>query len=187
MSLVRLLTLGTSELALLPNLKCLDQFHEFRDDWTIQCDTRSSASNWTAYSEWGMSYPALNPWPHLSYAWNGYSKSQLKQHQPISLSHFSPSLSLKEQEWGRTREKMKIGNGDEGGRWSEGMQSKIIISSRSSHPYLMIMVSSWAIISLVEDFSQTLISTSHACMDHGVWWPLIHHKGKGCSTPYNGV
>jgi hypothetical protein len=37
---------------------------------------------------------------------------------------------------------MKVGNGDEGGRGSEGMQSKIIISSKSSHPYLMIMVSS---------------------------------------------
>ena len=79
------------------------------------------------------------------------------------------------------------GSGDEGGRWSEGMQSKAINSSRSSHPYLMIMVRSWALISLVEDFSQTLISISHACMDHGVWWPLIHHKGKMCSSPYHGV
>ena len=44
MSLVRLLILGTSELAPLPNLKCMDQFHEFRDHRTIRCDIGSSAS-----------------------------------------------------------------------------------------------------------------------------------------------
>jgi len=95
-------------------------------------------------------------------------------HSPIS--HPLP-LSLEEQEWGRTRKRRWRWNGDGGGRWNEGMQTKAILSSRSSHPYLMIMVSSWALISLVEDFSLTLISISHACMNHGVWWPLTHHKG----------
>ena len=136
--------------------------------------------------EWAVLYSTLAPTYHMhemdtpNLSWSSTNPF----HSPIS--HPLP-LSLKEQEWGRTREKMKVGNGDEGGRWSEGMQSKIIISSRSSHPYLMIMASLWALISLVEDFSQTLISISHACMNHGVWWPLTHHKGKMCSTPYHGV
>jgi hypothetical protein len=134
--------------------------------------------------EWAVLHSTLGPTCHMhemdtpNLSWSNTNPF----HSPIS-----HPLSLKEQEWGRTREKMKVGNGDEGGRGSVGMQSKIIISSRSSHPYLMIMVSSWALISLVEDFSQTLISTSHACMEHGVWWPLIHHKGKVCSTSHHEV
>ena len=67
---------------------------------------------------------------------------------------------------------------DEGGRRSEDMQSKNITSSSPTYPHLMIMVSSWALISISWKFSQTLISSFHACMDHGVWWHLIHHKGK---------
>ena len=136
--------------------------------------------------EWAVLYSTLGPTCHMhemdtpNLSWSSTNPI----HSPIS--HPLPH-SLKEQEWGRTREKMTVGNGDEGGRWSEGMQSKIIISSGSSHPYLLIKVSSWALISLVEDFSQTLISTSHACMEHGVWWPLIHHKGKVCSISYQEI
>jgi hypothetical protein len=47
-------------------------------------------------------------------------------HSPIS--HLP--LSLKEQEQGRTRERMEIR--DEGGRWSEDMQSKIIVIEPSN-------------------------------------------------------
>ena len=119
-------------------------------------------------------------WKYQSLSWSNTSSFY------SYISHPLP-LSLEEQEWGRTRKRRWRWNGDGGGRWSEGKQSKAIISSRSSHPYLMIMVSSWALTSLVEDFSQTLISISHACMNHGVWWPLTHLKRKMCSTPYHGA
>jgi hypothetical protein len=64
----------------------------------------------------------------------------LKQFPTQPILSFLTSLSLKGQEQGRTREKMEIG--DKGGRWSEDMQSKIIISSSSTYPYIMTMVSS---------------------------------------------
>jgi hypothetical protein len=68
----------------------------------------------------------------MSYAQNGKRDHQLKQFptQPIPpfLTFLSPSL--KEQEQGRNREKMEIR--DEGGRWSEDMQSKIIVIEPSN-------------------------------------------------------
>ena len=50
-------------------------------------------------------------------------------------------------------------------------QAQLILTSWS---WLAHELSSW----LIRNLSQTLISIFHACMDHGVWWHLIHHKGK---------
>ena len=136
--------------------------------------------------EWVVLHSTLGPTCHMhekeisSLSWCNTNSF----YSPIS--HPLP-LSLEEQEYGRTREKMKVEVEVKVEDKVKGMQSKAINSSRSSHPYLRIMVSSWALISLVEGFSQTLILISHACMDHRVWWPLIHHKGKMCSIPYHGV
>jgi hypothetical protein len=55
---------------------------------------------------------------------------------------------------------------------------------RSSPHQAQLILISWSWLAhelssqLVGNFSQTLISIFHASMDHGVWWHLIHHKGK---------
>jgi hypothetical protein len=50
-------------------------------------------------------------------------------------------------------------------------QAQLILTSWS---WLADELSSW----LFSNLSQTLILIFHGCMDHGVWWHLIHHKGK---------
>ena len=49
-----------------------------------------------------------------------------------------------------------------------------ILFALNKYQQLAHELSSW----IVGNLSQTLISIFHACMEHGVWWHLIHHKGK---------
>ena len=130
--------------------------------------------------EWAVLHSTLGPTYHMhkkeisSLSWSSTNLF----HSPIS--HPLP-LSLEEQEWGRTgkrrwRWKMK---------WRNAIQGHQLIKVKPSlshdHGYLMSShLFSWR-------FSQTLISISHACMNRGVWWPLTHHKGKMCLTPYHGA
>ena len=85
-------------------------------------------------------------------------------HSPIS--HLP--LSLKEQEQGRTRER----------KWRLEMKVEDevkICNPRSSPHQAQVILISWSWLAhelssqLVGNFSQTLISIFHACMDHGVW------------------
>ena len=120
-----------------------------------------------------------------------WSNSQLNL-----FSHFSPfSLFLKEHEQGRTRERnwrLEVKVEDE---------VKTCNPRPSSHQAQLILIS-WSWLAhelssqLVGNFSQTLISIFHACMDHGVWWHFINHKGcwylpsrkesKVCSISHQG-
>ena len=97
-------------------------------------------------------------------------------HSPIS--HFPLS---RKQEQGRTRERkwrLEIEVKDEVKTWNP---------RSSSHQAQLILIS-WSWLAhelssqLVGNFSQTLISSFHACIDHSAWWHLTHHKVR--SRPY---
>ena len=134
---IRLLTFGIELISPMPNPKCLDPSlnqQRIPDSSTTYWTT---ASIWTACSEWEMRCPQLDPWPHMSYAWNwmNHTLAEAAPTQPILPFLTSLSLSKRARTRKNYREKMEIG--DEGGRWSEDMQPKIIISSSSTHPHLM--------------------------------------------------
>ena len=84
-----------------------------REYWTVRHNTRPSVSTWTTCSEWGMSCPPLNPWPHRSYAWN-WMDHNLAEAAPTQsiLPFLILSLSLK-----RSKSKEELEREDKGWKW----------------------------------------------------------------------